>query len=83
MGKTALVAKAIWHLAPGNAPPERFPDGIVFHTFYHKPQAALALEAIARAYDMDPRSSPLEAARLLCKADKLSSFWMERKLQMI
>jgi tetratricopeptide (TPR) repeat protein len=63
MGKTALAAEAIWQLSPGNAPPERFPDGIIFHTFYHKPQADLALEAIARAYDVDPRPSPLEAAR--------------------
>jgi len=63
MGKTALAAEAVWKLSPGNEPPERFPDGIVFHTFYHKPQAALALEAIARAYGEDPRQSPLEAAK--------------------
>lgn len=63
MGKTALAAEAIWQLSPGNEPPERFPDGIVFHTFYHNPQAALALEAIARAYGEDPRSNHLEAAR--------------------
>ncbi len=63
MGKTALAAEAIWQLAPGNDPPQRFPDGIFFHTFYHKPQAAQALEAIARAYGEDPRQSPLEAAR--------------------
>jgi len=63
MGKTALAAEAVWQLSPGNEPPERFPDGIVFHTFYHKPQAALALEAIARAYGEDPRQSPQEAAK--------------------
>jgi len=48
MGKTALSAEAIWGLARGDDPPERFPDGVIFHTFYHKPQADLALEAIAR-----------------------------------
>ena len=63
MGKTALAAEAIWQLAPGSEPPQRFPDGIIFHTFYHKPQAALALEAIARAYGEDPRQSPQEAAK--------------------
>jgi hypothetical protein len=62
MGKTALATEAIWQIAPANEPPQRFPDGIVFHTFYHKPQAALALEVIARAYGEDPRTGPLEAA---------------------
>ena len=63
MGKTALSAEAIWKLAPGSNPPEKFPDGIIFHTFYHRPQAALALEAFARAYGEDPRQSPLDAAK--------------------
>jgi tetratricopeptide (TPR) repeat protein len=63
MGKTALAAEAIWQLALGSEPPQRFPDGIIFHTFYHRPQAALALEAIARAYGEDPRHSPLDAAK--------------------
>ncbi len=63
MGKTALAAEAIWKMAPVIAPPERFPDGIIFHTFYHRPQAALALEIFARAYGEDPRPSPYEAAR--------------------
>jgi len=63
VGKTALAAEAIWQLAPGSEPPDRFPDGIIFHTFYHRPQAALALEDFARAYDEDPRQSPLDAAK--------------------
>jgi len=63
MGKTALSAEAIWQLAPGSEPPQRFPDGIIFHTFYHKPQAALALETFALAYGEDPRQSPLDAAK--------------------
>jgi tetratricopeptide (TPR) repeat protein len=62
VGKTALAAEAIWTLAPGDDPPERFPDGIIFHTFYNQPQAALALEAIARAYGEEPRPSPRDAA---------------------
>ena len=63
MGKTALASEAIWKMAPVIAPPERFPDGIIFHTFYHRPQAALALEIFARAYGEDLRPSPYEAAR--------------------
>jgi len=63
VGKTALAAEAVWRLAPGDDPPDRFPDGIIFHTFYHQPQAALALEAIARAYGIDPRPSSQDAAR--------------------
>jgi tetratricopeptide (TPR) repeat protein len=62
VGKTALAAEAIWTLAPGDDPPERFPDGIIFHTFYNQPQAALALEAIARAYGEEPKPSPADAA---------------------
>jgi tetratricopeptide (TPR) repeat protein len=61
VGKTALAAEAIWTLAPGDDPPERFPDGIIFHTFYIQPQAALALEAIARAYGEEPKPSPRDA----------------------
>ena len=63
MGKTALAAEAIWQLAPASDPPQRFPDGIVFHAFYHRPQSALALEEIARAFGEDPRQSPLDAAK--------------------
>jgi tetratricopeptide (TPR) repeat protein len=63
IGKTALAAEAIWTLAPAGDPPERFPDGIISHTFYNQPQAALALEAIARAYGEEPRPNPAAAAR--------------------
>ena len=63
IGKTALAAEAIWTIAPGNKPPARFPDGIIFHTFYGRPQAALALEHIARSFGEDPRPTPAEAAR--------------------
>ena len=63
IGKSALAAEAIWTLAPRDEPPERFPDGIVTHRFYHQPQAALALEAIARAYGEEPRPTPRDAAQ--------------------
>jgi tetratricopeptide (TPR) repeat protein len=63
IGKTALAAEAIWTLAPGDDPPERFPDGILFHSFYNRPQADLALEKIALAYGEEPRPRPKDAAR--------------------
>jgi tetratricopeptide (TPR) repeat protein len=63
IGKTTLAAEAIWTLAPGDEPPIRFPDGIFFHTFYHQPQAGLALAALARAYGLDPRPAPRDAAQ--------------------
>ncbi len=63
ISKTALAAEAIWTLAPGSDPPERLPDGIIFYTFYHQPQADPALEAIVRAFGEDPRPSPVAAAQ--------------------
>ncbi|MDX1687824.1 MAG: tetratricopeptide repeat protein [Candidatus Promineifilaceae bacterium] len=63
IGKSALAAEAVWRLAPGNAPPERFPDGIVFHSFYNQPQASQALESIALAFDEEPRPTPRDAAQ--------------------
>ena len=44
MGKSALAARAVRRL-----PPDRFPDGIIFHTFYHQAETAKALQTIARA----------------------------------
>jgi tetratricopeptide (TPR) repeat protein len=63
MGKTALAAEAVWRLAPEEQPPERFPDGVIFHSFYNQPQVAIALEKIALAYGEEPRPNPVEAAR--------------------
>ncbi|MFN8469679.1 MAG: tetratricopeptide repeat protein [Caldilineaceae bacterium] len=63
IGKSALAAEAVWRLAPGGEPPERFPDGVIFHSFYHQPQADLALEAFAHAYGLDSHPSPRDAAR--------------------
>ena len=62
IGKTALAAEAVWSLAPENEPSERFPDGILFYSFYGKPDPALALEHIALSYGEEPRPSPKEAA---------------------
>lgn len=63
MGKSALAAEAIWTLAPNNNLPERFPDGIFFHSFYNQPQAAVALEQIALSFGEDTRGSVQAAAQ--------------------
>ena len=51
IGKSALAAEAVWKMAPDEAPPDVFPDGIIFHSFYNQPQAEIALEHIARSFD--------------------------------
>ncbi len=63
IGKTALASEALWRLAPENAPPEQFPDGILWHSFYHQPSAEIALEALARAYGEEIKPNASAAAR--------------------
>ena len=63
MGKTALVVEVLWMLAPGDSPPADFPDGIVFHSFYGQPEAAVALEQLARTFGEDPLPTPRQAAQ--------------------
>jgi len=63
MGKTALVAELLWTLAPSGTAPTAFPHGIVFHSFYGRPEAAVALEQLARTFGEDPLPTPAEAAR--------------------
>jgi tetratricopeptide (TPR) repeat protein len=58
IGKTALAAEAVWQ----DEVTDRFPDGIIFHTFYGKPDPALALEHIARSFGEEPRPTSAEAA---------------------
>ncbi len=64
IGKTALVAEAVWQLAPGTDPPALFPDGIIYHDFYREPQTAIAFEKIARFFDQEPRPTPAAAAQI-------------------
>uniref|UniRef100_UPI004056A702 NB-ARC domain-containing protein n=1 Tax=Candidatus Electrothrix sp. TaxID=2170559 RepID=UPI004056A702 len=44
MGKTSLAARAVRRL-----PVDRFPDGIIFHSFYHQAETAKAVQTIALA----------------------------------
>lgn len=53
MGKTALAAEAVDRL-PGNPPGrDRFPDGIIFHSFYGRPSPADCYETILFALQPD------------------------------
>ncbi|MCB0172179.1 MAG: hypothetical protein KDJ97_16645, partial [Anaerolineae bacterium] len=63
MGKTALATEAIYHLAPGETLPDRFPDGVYFYSFYNQPQAAVALEDMALAFGEEAKPTPQAAAR--------------------
>ena len=54
MGKTALAARTLRTL-----PADRFPDPVIFHTFYHQPGTAQALQTIARALQL-PAEGDLE-----------------------
>ena len=80
VGKTALAAEAVWTLAPDDAPPELFPDGIIFYGFYDRPDVALAFEHIVRSYDETARDidrqpdRPFPISQLL--AASLQSFLM-------
>ncbi len=63
MGKTALVAEVLATLCPAEMPPEAFPDGVIFHSFYGQPSVAVALEQIARLYGEDPLPTPALATQ--------------------
>lgn len=62
VGKSTLAAEAIWQLAPDQAPPANFPDGIIYYNFYSRPQVALLWEHIVQMFDEEPWPTPKEAA---------------------
>ncbi|CAK0751924.1 hypothetical protein CCP3SC1_10084 [Gammaproteobacteria bacterium] len=57
IGKSALAAEAVWKVDP-----KRFPDGIIFHTFYGQLDPNLALEHIARSFGVEPQPTAASAA---------------------
>jgi tetratricopeptide (TPR) repeat protein len=63
MGKTALAAEALHRLSESGELAARFPDGVITHDFYTRPQALAALEHIALSFGQEARPSPVEAAR--------------------
>ena len=58
MGKSALAAQAVHQLEPA-----RFPDGIVFHSFYHQPKVETALQAICAAFQVEAKAGLETAVR--------------------
>jgi tetratricopeptide (TPR) repeat protein len=58
-GKTALAAEVLQN----DAIPERFPDGIIFYSFYGKPDPALALAHIVVSFGDEARPTLNDAAR--------------------
>lgn len=63
MGKSALIAEALWTLAPGDTPPELFPDGILLHSFDINDKVEVVLDGFVRAYGQEPEPNPVVAAR--------------------
>jgi tetratricopeptide (TPR) repeat protein len=62
IGKTALATEALWRLAAQNDLLKRFPDGIIFFTFYGQPDPNLALEHIVASFGVEPKPTPAAAA---------------------
>ncbi|CAK8717940.1 hypothetical protein GCAAIG_07390 [Candidatus Electronema halotolerans] len=58
MGKSALAAQAVSKLEPS-----RFPDGIIFHSFYHQPSAEQALQAVCAAFKVEAKTNLVGGAR--------------------
>ena len=58
MGKSALAAQAVDKLEAA-----RFPDGIIFHSFYHQPKVETALQAICAAYQVEAKAGLETAVR--------------------
>uniref|UniRef100_UPI0040577D0B tetratricopeptide repeat protein n=1 Tax=Candidatus Electronema sp. TaxID=2698783 RepID=UPI0040577D0B len=52
MGKSALAAQAVHQLEPA-----RFPDGIIFHSFYSHPRIEQALQRSAKAFGIEAKPS--------------------------
>jgi tetratricopeptide (TPR) repeat protein len=63
MGKTTLVAEAVWRLKDSGVLAEQFPDGLFFHTFYNQPSVDVVLESICRAWGVEPRGDLFDSAR--------------------
>ena len=61
IGKTAIAVEIVYRLRDDIK--KRFPDGVIFHSFYREPAADSALEQIARVFGEDVRPSPAASAQ--------------------
>lgn len=75
IGKTAITAKAAWALAPGKELPKQFPDGMIFYSFYGKPDVDLAFDHIVRSYDDSPEDTTYAAASRLLSNKQALLIW--------
>jgi len=71
VGKSTLAAEMVWQLAPDEALPDTFPDGIIYHNFYNQPRVDIILEQIARLLGEQPRPSAYDAAEQALAKRKL------------
>jgi hypothetical protein len=58
MGKSALAAQAVSKLEAG-----RFPDGIIFHSFYHQPSTEQALKSVCDAFETEAETDLASTVR--------------------
>ncbi|RMF88416.1 MAG: hypothetical protein D6739_00120, partial [Nitrospirae bacterium] len=63
MGKSALAAEVVHRLTPADRPPDAFPDGVLYYSFYGQPETGAALEQLAKSFDPGARAA--DARRLL------------------
>lgn len=75
IGKTALVAELIYRLNESGELVKRFPDGLIFYSFYGRPSTELALEHVVKSYYVQARDySPNTVRRILGGKDALIVF---------
>jgi len=65
MGKSALAAQAVHQLEEN-----RFPDGIVFHSFYGQPETEQALQAVCAAFQVEAKAGLASTVRQVLSGKK-------------
>ena len=63
MGKTALAAEAIFRLDEAGELRQRFPDGVVVHSFYGQPDSGLALAHLVQSFQPGAQEFSGDAAQ--------------------
>jgi len=72
IGKTAIAAETVHRYT--EQVKERFPNGVIFHSFYRDKEAGKCLEHIARYFNVDTKQSPDMAARMALNGRKVLLF---------
>jgi hypothetical protein len=68
MGKSALAAQAVHKLEELDEP--RFPDGIIFHSFYGKPETEQALKSVCDAFQVEAKAGLASTVRQILSGKK-------------